>query len=169
VFIDIFDTVFKIVSFSFQISRTRGVTNTLDAHLVTLLPSFKQSISPFPRLSVLHCIKSSLYGRQRAPMKKLADSRGAEEAPTSFTTGISSGRGVVSMRVVRLKLFRSVMNLEHCRQSFQRADNELHEHSKGRLHTVADVQTWLRCFRGADRMVESAMADVHEVSSGAQA
>jgi len=35
-----------------------------------------------------------------APMKKLADSNGAELAPISVTGGMSAGRGVVSMRVV---------------------------------------------------------------------
>lgn len=73
-------------------------TDTLAAHLVTLLPSFRQSSSPFPALSVLHCMKSSLNDRHRAPMKKLAERRGADEAPTSFTGGIEAGRGVVSMR-----------------------------------------------------------------------
>lgn len=72
---------------------------TLAAHLVTLLPSFMQSTSPFPPLSVLHCMKSSLYALHLAPIKKLAERRGAEEAPSSATGGIESGRGVVSMRV----------------------------------------------------------------------
>lgn len=45
-------------------------------------------------------MKSSLYGPHRAPMKKLADSSGADEAPTSGTDGIESGNGVVSMRTV---------------------------------------------------------------------
>lgn len=39
-------------------------------------------------------------------MKKLADRRGADEAPSSLTAGIESGRGVVSMRVDWLKLQR---------------------------------------------------------------
>lgn len=77
-----------------------GSTHTLLAHLVTFLPSFKQSISPLPLLSLLHCMKSSLYGLHLAPMKKLADSNGAELLPISVTGGISAGRGVVSMRVV---------------------------------------------------------------------
>jgi hypothetical protein len=33
-------------------------------------------------------------------MKKLADSKGAELLPISFTGGISAGRGVVSIKVV---------------------------------------------------------------------
>ena len=37
-------------------------------------------------------------------MKYDADSRGAEEEPTSWTFGIESGRGVVSMRRCWLKL-----------------------------------------------------------------
>ncbi len=75
-------------------------TYTLFAHLVTRRPSFKQSISPFPALSLLHCMKSSLYDLHLAPMKKLADSNGAELLPISSTGGMSAGRGVVSMRVV---------------------------------------------------------------------
>lgn len=74
-------------------------THTLAAHLVTLRPSFRQSISPFPLLSVLHCMKSSLYGLHLAPIKKLAERRGADEAPISVTAGMDSGRGVVSMTV----------------------------------------------------------------------
>jgi hypothetical protein len=75
-------------------------THTLAAHLVTLLPSFKHSISPFPSAAVLHCMKSSLYGLHLAPIKKLADRRGADEAPISVTGGIESGSGVVSTRTV---------------------------------------------------------------------
>lgn len=74
-------------------------THTLAAHLVTLRPSFRQSISAVPLLSVLHCIKSSLYFPHLAPIKKLALSSGAELAPTSCTAGIESGSGVVSMSV----------------------------------------------------------------------
>lgn len=37
-------------------------------------------------------------------MKKEADRRGADVAPTSLTLGISSGRGVVSTRTCWLKL-----------------------------------------------------------------
>lgn len=79
-------------------------THTLLAHLVTLLPSFKQSTSPFPPLSVLHCMKSSLYDLHLAPIKKEAERRGADEAPTSVTAGMESGRGVVSIKVDWLKL-----------------------------------------------------------------
>jgi hypothetical protein len=79
--------------------QPRDITYTLLAHLVTLLPSFRHSTSPLPALSLLHCIKSSLYGLHLAPMKKLADSNGAELLPISVTGGISDGRGVVSMRV----------------------------------------------------------------------
>lgn len=75
-------------------------TYTLFAHLVTLLPSFKHSISPFPGFSVLHFMKSSLYGLHLAPMKKLAERRGAELLPISVTGGMSAGRGVVSIKVV---------------------------------------------------------------------
>lgn len=84
--------------------KLENYTHTLLAHLVTLLPSFMQSISPFPGLSFLHCIKSSLYALHRAPMKKLAESRGAELAPISFTGGISAGNGVVSIKVCWLNL-----------------------------------------------------------------
>ncbi len=84
--------------------RCQNSTYTLLAHLVTFLPSFKQSISPLPLLSLLHCMKSSLYGLHLAPIKKLADSNGAELLPISVTGGISAGRGVVSMRVVWLNL-----------------------------------------------------------------
>lgn len=66
---------------------------------MTLRPSFKQSISAVPLLSVLHFIKSSLYFPHRAPIKKLALSNGAELAPTSCTAGIEPGSGVVSMSV----------------------------------------------------------------------
>ena len=42
------------------INKARGnrsrATYTLDAHLVTFLPSFKQSNSPLPPASVLHCM-----------------------------------------------------------------------------------------------------------------
>ena len=38
-------------------------------------------------------------------MKKLADNRGAEEAPTSVTFGTESGRGVVSRRTCWLNLW----------------------------------------------------------------
>lgn len=79
-------------------------TYTLFAHLVTLLPSFKHFISPCPAFSVLHCIKSSLYGLHLAPIKKLADSNGAELAPISVTGGMSVGRGAVSIKVVWLNL-----------------------------------------------------------------
>jgi hypothetical protein len=79
-------------------------TYTLLAHLVTLLPSFKHFISPCPAFSVLHCMKSSLYGLHLAPIKKLADSNGAELAPISVTGGMSAGRGAVSIRVVWLNL-----------------------------------------------------------------
>jgi hypothetical protein len=83
----------------------RKYTHTLLAHLVTLLPSFKHSISPFPALSFLHIIKSSLIALHLAPIKKLADSNGAELLPISVTAGMDSGRGVVSMRVVWLNLY----------------------------------------------------------------
>jgi len=86
------------------IPRIQNSTYTLLAHLVTFLPSFKQSISPLPLLSLLHCMKSSLYDLHLAPMKKLADNKGAELLPISVTGGISAGRGVVSMRVVWLNL-----------------------------------------------------------------
>ena len=82
-----------------QPPKTKGSTHTLAAHLVTLRPSFKQSISAVPLFSVLHCIKSSLYFPHLAPIKKLALSNGAELAPTSCTAGIEGGRGVVSMSV----------------------------------------------------------------------
>jgi len=49
-------------------------------------------------------MKSSLYDLHLAPMKKLADNKGAELLPISVTGGISAGRGVVSMRVVWLNL-----------------------------------------------------------------
>lgn len=39
---------------------TRSYTHTLLAHLVTLRPSFRHSISPLPGFSVLHFMKSSL-------------------------------------------------------------------------------------------------------------
>jgi hypothetical protein len=84
-------------------------THTLAAHLVTLRPSFKQSTSPLPALSVLHCMKSSLKGLHRAPMKKEAERRGAEEAPTSVTAGMEAGRGVVSTKTVWLNLRLSVL------------------------------------------------------------
>lgn len=73
-----------------------ATTYTLRAHRVTLRPSFKHSNSPFPGFSFLHCMKSSLYSRHRAPMKKAADISGAELAPSSLTLGIESGKGVVS-------------------------------------------------------------------------
>ena len=79
---------------------TKDSTHTLLAHLVTLLPSFKQSTSPLPGLSFLHCIKSSLYDLHLAPMKKLAESNGAELLPISLTGGMSAGNGVVSIKVV---------------------------------------------------------------------
>lgn len=41
-------------------------------------------------------------------MKKEAESRGAELAPSSLTLGIESGRGVVSMSCSRLNLFQDV-------------------------------------------------------------
>lgn len=82
-------------------------SSTLAAHRVTFLPSFKHSVSPLPFASVLHSMKSSLYGLQRAPMKKEAESRGAEDEPTSETLGMSSGRGVVSMRTCWLNLATS--------------------------------------------------------------
>lgn len=50
----------------------------------------------FPLESFLHCMKSSLYGRHRAPMKNAADFSGALVTPISATAGISAGRGVVS-------------------------------------------------------------------------
>lgn len=80
-----------------QFLRNRS-TYTEAAHLVTLLPSFKQSSSPLPLLSVLHFIKSSLNSLHLAPIKKLALSSGADEAPSSGTAGMDSGRGVVSTR-----------------------------------------------------------------------
>ena len=49
-------------------------------------------------------MKSSLYGLHLAPMKKLADSKGAELAPISVTGGMSAGRGAVSIKVVWLNL-----------------------------------------------------------------
>ena len=79
-------------------------TYTLAAHRVTFLPSRIQSISPVPLASVLHSMKSSLYGLHLAPMKNEALINGAELAPISFTFGISSGRGVVSMRTCWLNL-----------------------------------------------------------------
>lgn len=45
-------------------------------------------------------------------MKKLAERRGADEAPTSFTGGIEAGSGVVSTRISWLKLFKSVVMLK---------------------------------------------------------
>ncbi len=45
-------------------------------------------------------------------MKKLALSRGADEAPTSFTGGTESGRGVGSMRTDWLKLFELAVRME---------------------------------------------------------
>ena len=71
---------------------------TLAAHLVTLRPSFKHSVSPLPYASVLHFMKSSLKGRHLAPMKKDALIKGAEVAPISLTAGMFSGIGVVSSR-----------------------------------------------------------------------
>ena len=50
-----------------------------------------------------------MYDLHLAPMKKLADSKGAELLPISVTGGISAGRGVVSMRVVWLNLDRGVL------------------------------------------------------------
>jgi hypothetical protein len=44
-------------------------------------------------------MKSSLYALHLAPIKKLAERRGADDAPSSVTGGIESGRGVVSMTV----------------------------------------------------------------------
>lgn len=73
---------------------------TLAAHLVTFLPSLKQSVSPFPDDSDLHFIKSSLIGRHRAPIKKDALIRGADVTPISSTLGMCSGIGVVSMSTV---------------------------------------------------------------------
>ena len=45
-----------------------------------------------------------MKGPHRAPMKKDAERRGAEEEPTSSTLGTESGRGVVSRRTVWLNL-----------------------------------------------------------------
>jgi hypothetical protein len=49
-------------------------------------------------------MKSSLYGLHLAPIKKLAESNGAELAPISVTGGMSAGRGAVSIKVVWLNL-----------------------------------------------------------------
>lgn len=97
VLIDILDPVLNREHLS---RPEKFATYTLLAHLVTLRPSFKQSSSPLPGFSFLHCMKSSLYDLHLAPMKKLSDSNGAELAPISSTAGISDGRGVVSRRVV---------------------------------------------------------------------
>ena len=53
-------------------------------------------------------------------MKKLADSNGAELAPISVTGGMSAGRGVVSMRVVRLNLRQQLIS----DYTFPRGDSE---------------------------------------------
>jgi len=42
-------------------------------------------------------------------MKNEAESRGAEEAPTSATLGTESGRGVVSMRTSWLNLYSGML------------------------------------------------------------
>ena len=78
---------------------------TLAAHRVTFLPSFMHSVSPWPFACVLQTIKSSLKGRHRAPMKKAALRRGADEEPISGTLGMESGSGVVSMRTFWLNLY----------------------------------------------------------------
>lgn len=49
-------------------------------------------------------MKSSLYAWHLAPIKKLADSNGAELDPISVTAGISAGNGVVSTRTDWLNL-----------------------------------------------------------------
>ena len=75
-----------------QTQIEENITHTLAAHLVTFLPS------------LIHFMYSSLNSLHRAPMKKLADSKGAEEEPISGTLGTESGRGVVSMRTDWLNL-----------------------------------------------------------------
>lgn len=93
-----------LISFVSRQGEKRFVTHTLAAHLVTFRPSLIQSISPVPCACVLQSMKSSLNSLHLAPIKKAADSRGAELEPISSTLGTLSGSGVVSTRTVWLNL-----------------------------------------------------------------
>ena len=62
-----------------------------------------------------------------------AERRGAEEAPTSWTGGIESGRGVVSRRICWLILYRN----EEISEIFSMRAKEERETREGALASVA--------------------------------